>query len=289
MADGSSIVTWGIHAQGSVELLRLRGPNQLHTASGRSIFFMLAASTQIRTLITGEEYPAFVQDWLLASQDKLSGPGLDFLHLNNFACDAASVASQAREALNIDDTDFLSWRITDLWTRLLGLQVTLNQALTTHSLGEPVNLDNIHISNHYRTLCLRAGQHMLELVQTREIRDCNHSLLEQNAGLSLSLHGMIQSLVDGTLSTASIVLGPQVINQDRRNSLPRGSSKCNRPIYWCDILKLLWPLRILNSRNQFLRDDQAETARSMLRRVSEDFCIRQAVVVYHPFGIVSEI
>lgn len=288
MTDGSSTVTWGIHAQGSIELLRLRGPRQLDTSAGRSIFFQLAASTQIRTMITGEESPAFIQDWLLASKDRLSGPGLEFFYLSSFAREVANVATQAHEALRADDTSFLSWTTTDLWNQLLSLRTTLDQALQTHPIGEIVNVDNLHISNQYRTFYIRALQHLLELVESERFPDGNVLPSEQNARISMSIRNMMRSLVDGVLSTASLVLDSMKADSGRRSPVGKGRSKLTRPIYWCDVLKQLWPLRVLGGRKYLLSEDQIMANESMLRRLSNDFCIRQAVAVYHPLDIASD-
>lgn len=288
MSDGSSTITWGIHAQGSVELLRLRGPNQLETSAGRSIFFQLAASTQIRTMITGEDYPAFIHDWLLASRDRLCGPGLEFFYLSSFASETASVATQVQEALRADDIHFRSWTTTDLWTQVLGLQATLDQALQRHSIGEPVDVDHLHFSNQYRTFYLRALQHMLELVEARGLADDNGLPAEQNFRLSLSIHDTMRSLIDELLSTVTLVVTSMLGDQGRRSSVSHGTSKFTRPLYWCDVLKQLWPLRVLGSRRYLLTNEQVRTTESMLCCLSENFCIRQALAVYHPVNIVPE-
>lgn len=239
-------------------------------------------------MITGEESPAFIQDWLLASKDRLSGPGLEFLYLSTFACEVGHVATQAHEALRADDTDFISWTTTDLWTRLLSLRVTLDQALHTHPVGEIVNVENLHISNQYRTFYIRALQHVLELVETRQFPDGDGLPPDQSARISISIRNTMRSLVDGVLSTASLVLDSLQAESDRRSPVGKGRSKFTRPIYWCDALKQLWPLRILGARKYLLDEDQITSHESMLRRLSNDFCIRQAVAVYHPLDIASD-
>lgn len=284
--EGSSTVTWGIHAQGSLELLRLRGPHQLDTPEGRSIFYMLSSSMHIRTLITGEDSPAFIQDWLLAARDKFTGPALDFYHMSSFAYDTAVVSSQARDALRTGDQNLLSWTTNDLWTRLAGLQTTFDQAMLDHPAREPVNPENLHMANQYRTFYMRCLQHVLGLVESADLRDMDGLLPEKNARISLSIRNMLHGLVDGILSSCSIILSTLMADDPtRRPSLPRIFARCIRPLYFCDVLKLLWPLRVTSSRKQLLTADQLTTSESMLRCMSEDFCIRQSVAVYHPVDI----
>lgn len=283
LTHGSSTVTWSIHAQGQVELLRLRGQGQLETPTGRGVFCLLAMSTQIRTLITAEEYPPFIQEWLTASRDQLSGPNLEFFGLSSFAYDLSDIVTRIREALTTDDTQFLSWTMTDLWTRLLGLQATLDKALRDHALGEPVSLENLHISNLYRTFYVRSLQHMLDLVNSRQARENLPSA--QLDRVVFSIHNTVQNLAEAILSSASTVLTSKRDARGSGSSSLGDSLAFNRPVFWCDFLKLLWPLRILRARKQLPSDRQADLAEAMLQCISEDFCIRQAVANYHPLDV----
>lgn len=290
VTDGSSTVTWGIHAQGLTELLRLRGSDQLDTPAGRTIFTILAKNTQTRTLITGEDFPEFIKDWsrLLAPRDRPSIPSRDFFHMSSeFAYEMANIATQAREAMATDDPHFLSWNITDLWSRLLAFRPTLNQALYDYPIGEPANADNVYFSNHYRTLYTRALQHVLEFVEARQISHGNVLPSEQVASIALTIHNMIQSLADEILSTASIVLAPWLAKKGRRGSKPP-NPHTDRPVNWTDILKLLWPMRILGCRKYLLTEDQAELTERILQCMSENFCMRQSVAIYHPLDVAVD-
>lgn len=279
--SGSSAISWSIHAQGQVELLRLRGPSQLQKPMGQNIFWLLAMSIQMRTLITGEEYPSFIQDWSILSQDQISGLGLSFFGLSSFAHDLSIIGKRVREALTTDDTQFLPWTITDLWNKLLILQATLDQALYDHPLGEPIHLKNLYISNMYRTYYTRTLQHMLDLAESPQAEGNSSIPPGQLDTIVSSIKSIVQSLASATLSTVPAILTAYGADQGPEAYLLESSMTCCRPVCWPDVLKLLWPLRILSARKQLLSDAQVELSQLVLQRISEDFGIRQAVATYH--------
>lgn len=280
-----STVTWSIHAQGQVELLRLRGPDQLKTPDGRKIFWYLTMSGQVRSLITGAEYPSFIRDWLTESQDDLVGCHRTFLALSTFANHLTVIGARIQEALNTDDTQFLAWTIEDLWTEILTLETTLDQALYDFPLGEPTNLDNLYISNMYRTYYTRTLQHMFDLAESPQARQSVNIEAPHLDQIIEHLQTTVQNLASATLSTVPMILtgsGGDYGSTTRSPPLspPRLSRPRSRPIGWSDILQLLWPLRIICARKQLLQPTQGDFAQTALERMSDEFGIRQAVAAY---------
>lgn len=273
---GSSTITWNIHAQGQVELLRLRGPAQLQTRAGQNVFWLLALSTQMRTLITCEEYPPFIQEWLVVLRDRITGPAKAFIGLSSFAHDLSAIGTAVREALSTDDNNFLLWTVTKLWDKLLSSHAILDDSLAELPLGEPINLMNLYISSMYRTYYIRTLQHMLDLAESSQAREDSGIPSEYLDGIVSSIRDIVQDMTAAILSTVPAVLtaGPEVYSL-------RDNPICHRPACWPDVLKLLWPLRILSARRQLLTDEQAEFSELILQHISEDFGIRQAVAIYH--------
>jgi len=51
----------------------------------------------------------------------------------------------------------------------------------------------------------------------------------------------------------------------------------DRPVCWADLLRLLWPLRVILARKQLVNVDDIQTVEDALHKIGTDYCIRQAM------------
>lgn len=227
----------------------------------------------MRSLIGGVDCPPFIGEWINAFQLECPPSELDCLHVAQFANHSADICAKVRQAIVSDSLDSLPWTVQQLWDEVLGLQSVLESAQPQISPFEaPVSVKS-HIQNRYRTCYTRTLQFMYQLLEsdlpmqdlTIDTATCNH--------IRSQITAIIQSLAAATIHTAERVLAP-----DTNMSDPTLSSMPD----WFDILKILWPLRILCACKQILLPSQVETVEAMLQRINDDFCIRQAVA---PHGL----
>ncbi|KAK5079567.1 hypothetical protein LTR70_009343 [Exophiala xenobiotica] len=139
-------ITWSIHTQGLLELMRLRGPEQLQTYTGRNIFGLLAPSVRIRSLVAGIECPSFIKTWLDDLLGRNQTIDADLVRLNGFAHTTALVSAIMCRTLCRSSPELLGWEIDSVWDRVQATEALFYEAMDDNLLGETMQfmLDLAH-------------------------------------------------------------------------------------------------------------------------------------------------
>ena len=269
-----------VHAHGLLNLLRLRGPDQLQTEAGRGIFWLLATSTQIMSLISGTRYPAFTQTWL--DDFRSTNPDCDtyLFQLNIFAGRATSVAAQARQSQQPQGPMSDLPSVTELWTQVQALETELNLALQEQRVEEPINLQKLFLNNQYRAYYVRTLQIVQDSVRSNDIKGNDISYYNKISTILGQISTGIQSSTDAILENVFCILGPT-----SGMSLPATSDfstgwTLERPVCWADVFRLVWPLRTVILRSSILSELQLQNVQSALQYIGTKYCLRTAVAPY---------
>jgi len=204
-------ITWSIHTQGLLELMRLRGPEQLQTYTGRNIFWLLAPSVQIRSLIAGIECPSFIKTWLDDLLGRNQTINADLVRLNSFAHTTALLSAIMCRTLRGSSPELLGWEIDSIWNRVQATGALFHEAMDDNLLGETISLDKIHYCNTYRVYYMRTLQFMLDLAHTAFLQP--EAAVDHNQISAITTHGTIniRSLAAETVRTIPYFLCAGVI------------------------------------------------------------------------------
>lgn len=268
-------VTWSIHTQGLLQLLRLRGPEQLQTHTGRSVFWILVGPTQALSLIAGIECPSFIRTWLDDLDDRDLIVDADLVRLSEFAYNTALTSATICRSLRGSSSGLPGPEIDSVWFQVQAIDVLFREAMDGLPLDEVVSLDKVNQCNMYRAYYMRTLQFMLDLAQCGfSQRD---SAVDRSQISAMVAHGTstISSLTAQTVRTIPYILGPQPLSAT--SAISAQQAVLDRSVCWGDVLQLLWPLRIIMARKQLVGVDDIQTVNNALFKMSADYCIRQAV------------
>jgi len=257
----------------------LRGPEQLQTPIGRSIFWVSALSTQIRSLTAGVECPVFIREWLDALGDRSPTTDADLVRMSRFADTAAFLSAEICRKLSETPLELLSVDLGNLWAQVQALQAPFGQAISDHHLSEPIDINRVHLCNMYRAYYIRVLQFFLDMLQAH---------LSQ-AEITID-HGQANAMMDQCISTVrslaaeTIQVMPYILGHEHSSSMsadiPIYEPTLSRAVCWADVLRLLWPLRVILARRYLLSDEEVQVVEGALQKINTDFCIRQATATF---------
>lgn len=275
--------TWSIHAQGLLELIRLRGPEQLQTHTGRNIFWFLALSTQIRSLIAGIECPSFIKTWLDDLHGRNPTIDADLVRLNSFTYTTTLLSARTCRTLRGSSPELLGSEIDSVWSQVQAIEVLFHKAMDDTPLGETISLDKIHLCNMYRVSYMRTLQFMLDLAHAEFLQ--HEAAVDQNQISALITHGIIniRSLAAESVRTIPYVLGQEPSSSTSATSVQQLA--LDRSVCWADVLRLLWPVRIILARKQLVDIGDIQTVEDALHKIGTDYCIRQAMAPLPTTGV----
>lgn len=242
-------------------------------------------STQIQSLVAGVEYPDFIQSWLEGFQKQNPHTDTDLIKLSKFAMTTARVAAGIRDRLNVSAGEIEPWTINGIWDEVQRLETVLNQALYDHPLEDPVILNNISLSNQYRVYFVRMLQFVLDFINSDHVQQNPVTDHEQLNFILANITANIQALAMATLQSAPYILGAGIEDPTAQKSPKQSISAFDRSVTWADILRLLWPIRIMAARPHILRQQQYEFAQACLHRISTTYCMRHA---HAPFMALTQ-
>lgn len=258
----------------------MRGPDQLQTSAGRQIFWLLAVSTQIKSLLGGNEYPAFINSWLDDFHTQNPETDVDFVRLSNFVSQIASLMAEIQQHNESPILLLAGPDVPELWSRVQALEAILNQALFDRPLGEPVDLDAVFLHNQYRACFIRLAQCFLDLIGSDLVQQGPDTDHDQVNSALFQLTSDVQSLSAATISTVPYVLGSGFGAVFEDIQPPQPGKVTNRPVGWFDVLRLLWPLRFMASRRHILGQTQFDYVYTVLQHISSRYGIRHATAPF---------
>lgn len=262
-------VNWSIHTQGLIELLRIRGPQQLHNGHDRNLFWLFASSVQMRALIAGIESPPFIEEWLMTFRPECPPEDMETLELHSFAGQSSSLSAKVQQALVARSLANLPWTLQQLWNEVQKLELLITRLVQGLPELHAVPIAKAHRLNHYRTCHTRLMYSVYILLDSNLPAQDPTSNATTIEDLKAEVVSSVQSLASATIESASNILGSPTSAQALSSSTPN----CD----WFNVLRTLWPLRMLNARQDLLTDEQVVSIKFMLNRINDDFCIRQAV------------
>lgn len=269
-------VTWSIHTQGLVELLKMRGPQQLENQRTRDIFWKLSRSIQMHALMAGIACPSFLHDWLTEYEDDIPTSEQDYRLLYLFGYDAASFCATIRHSIEIGSTSLLSPQ-NDIFEVAERLDNRVTAILANDPLQSPISLHQISIHNLYRSVHIKVQSSLLQLLDSPLVSSFSPQGLIST--LRRQCLQVLRDLTDATLETMPYILGPSF--SDSPPSSPNKSPKLFRPRAWADALNAFWSLRHIISSSSFVRTKQQEIAEAKLKRIANELYIRQAVGAFY--------
>ncbi|KIX08156.1 uncharacterized protein Z518_02812 [Rhinocladiella mackenziei CBS 650.93] len=275
-------VTWNVHTQGLVSLLRLRGTSHFSTPIERNLFWLVYNTVQIRCFIAGVECPPESLEWLQALQTNLRDEEMHLHRVCVYGYHASFICAKIRTVISqgIISSPNPSLKLlaeAETLEREVNEQlISLPQVLDTNALGPELgetrlNVRDITVRTFYCAFRLKTHLTVIELLDLirLHISGIDTEMLENQC----QHHVMkTQMLAD------EILAGVPFLYQSR--DAP-AEFQPGRPRYWTDGLRLLWPLRLV-AYWRSVREDQRRVAGSFLRHIKEELGIQQATEAFIP-------
>lgn len=269
-----------MHASALVELIKLRGSSQLQSQRARNILWVLCTSVQIRSLLTGLEYPSFISTWLAIFSDKIPEADQHLVALNNFASQAVATSHRVRQSLLASHNMLARTTVSETIGDLERLHEAYYAGVYLHPMAEPVRPYTIYIRNMYRTLYLRSCHLSLDSLNGAErpvIPSEAQQQLDKLVGeINITMKIVCVEAIESVALLIDSPTAPDRITDDAQTYV------FNRPVTWFDYMKTLWCLRIIGARKHLLAEEQVKEIERLLGILGSKYCIRQAWAPFIP-------
>lgn len=258
---------------GLTQLLRARGIEQLQTEQGMKIFWLLTSFIQIRSLTLLEDDDL---DFVRVLIDILQQSGQvrvqELVSLAKYTNETISMVAVINSALAEADTNYDGAKLRKILVDAIKLEAHLVETVIENIPEASSHPFDVYVNNQYRGCYIRMLQLILDLtflIQRNEYQAADDVLL--NAVQERSLKA-IQTQVKLIFDTLPFILGPNLGHPDSGEGKAK-SSTTDRLVGWSDVLRLLWPLRAIATRPQYILEHQATYLSQVEQHVSSTYGI----------------
>ncbi|OJJ46178.1 hypothetical protein ASPZODRAFT_2070938 [Penicilliopsis zonata CBS 506.65] len=274
---------WDIHTQALVDILHLRGPRQLASRTGCSLFFLAFNTIQTRVLQKCDDPPFETAGWFEMMAASGLSTAVPFVCVFDFGYQASLICSRIRRVVlaepPLQSTVLSIWAAIDEFTsRTQGyferVCITDDEdALVLHDMATRNNIDAMHLRVQFCVLelvsyCYTFYTSSVENSRLQQIANALQLLQRQYAAIQSS-----RQKADRILRTLPYLLAIDPLHGPLATSLPQSA---NRQPNWSDALRIMWPLRLLAASTVVL-DIHRQVAGEALKRIAYEMGIMQAV------------
>lgn len=245
-------ISEGQHSQGMAQILRLRGPDQIYSARGWSMFRLAHHRLQKEQLALGQAPIVESQAWM----DSLN-ESLPEVRLDKHAFEITKICQRARQLLKEIETAPDQTLIEEI-LELDRVSTTWRNGpeWTFKTVPTPTGFIQLHRDvwiayewNYHRTARIILHKQLLNCLERMD-----------SPGLRATSIGIIRGLVDEILSTV-----PQMMGEIDSNGNPLENQSLSRGI---GAYFLLWPIRVVKE-TLIAMPEQREAAQKVFERIRD--------------------
>lgn len=259
-----------------MQLLHARGVDQVESEQGTKIFLLLVVLVQIRCLTTMEGDMTFFKSCLQNVRLLDHVRVADLLEVTNFTSVTIDAVVNINLALNRSRNHYDQSALRRVLIDVVELEASLYTTTLESALQTTTSPFDVMLSNQYRTSYIRMLQLVLELVETIQSHDTTAAgdfFLESTYS---KFACAISTQAELVLDILPMVLGPNFLS-DQAGAEQTETPLFDRATSWSDILRLLWPLRMIALGPQYIRSEQFDRISQALQHISKKYGIGRCV------------
>ncbi|KAL6869133.1 hypothetical protein ACO1O0_000456 [Amphichorda felina] len=256
---------WHLHTRGMFGILKTRGIRSLRSEVGRTAFWSAFGLVQIDNIISANESPPEVEEWLSFIRENMFEDEHVSLTVAIFLHEVAAIRSQMLDIVRRDDYETASDEYLDLVGRLNRAENEANmsfEAVPAVGDGYDTYWRNLHCSAIVK--CYHVTQLLVNFLSHHA--PCRIPIDQLQAQHEYCLQRM-RSAADEILSYSSTILDTKLIRSDKS------------PKFLFDAFKVVWPLTSVYTTASVLPSQRSQ-AEMALYFIGHELGVKQALHTY---------